>query len=91
MHIEVKQGSAATTKSGVTQKGKPYSIREQEVWFHADGQIFKSRVVLNGEQVAHPPGLYDIDGSSFGVNRFGELELQRLILKPRFQQPGARA
>lgn len=83
IHVEVKQGANAVTRTGTTKQGKPYSMREQECWFHADGQIFKTRVVLNGEQQAFAPGVYDVDGASFGVNRFGEVEMQRLVLKAR--------
>lgn len=78
-----------TTKSGVSQRsGKPYSIREQEVWVHTCDKEGRVRphpervlVTLDEGQAPYPPGSYSICPSSFLVDRFRMLDL-RLRLRP---------
>lgn len=86
MHIEIKQGSAATEKSGTsTKSGKPYSIRTQEAWaVFASGEVRKVKLPLNREQAAYPPGVYDLDlDNSLALNGYGEFQIGRVQLAPR--------
>jgi len=81
MKVEVKPGTNATVQSGTRKDGKAFSLRVQEAWLHSGGEIRKLRLTLNREQEAYPPGLYELDESSFGVNRWGDLEIRFVNLK----------
>lgn len=81
MKIEVKPGANATVQAGTRKDGKAFSLRVQEAWLHAGGEIRRLRLTLNREQEAYPPGLYEIDESSYGVNRWGDLEVRFVNLK----------
>ncbi|MGE0581714.1 MAG: single-stranded DNA-binding protein [Steroidobacteraceae bacterium] len=81
MKIEVKPGTSATVQSGTRKDGKAFSLRVQEAWLHAGGEIRKLRITLNREQEAFAAGWYGLDESSFGVNRWGDLEIRFVNLK----------
>lgn len=79
--LEEKRGVSART-------GKPYSIREQEVWFHTCDKSGQPRphpergsVVIDDDQRPYPPGRYSICPSSLFMGRFGSLDI-RVRLRP---------
>ncbi len=82
MKIEIKPGTNATVQSGTRKDGKAFSLRVQEAWMHSGGEVRKVRITLNREQEAYQPGAYEIDESSYGVNRWGDLEIRFLNLRP---------
>lgn len=64
-------------RSGISQKGKPYTIREQEAYIDL-GKRFpvETKLNLDEEQPAWPPGEYDIDViASLYVDRFGGMAI----------------
>lgn len=85
MKIEIKPGTSATVQTGTRKDGKAFSLRVQEAWLHAGGEIRKLRITLNREQEAYGAGLYEIDEGSYGVNRWGDLEIRFLTLKRAVQ------
>jgi len=81
MRFEIKPGTNATVQSGTRKDGKAFSLRVQEAWLHSGGEIRRIRLTLNREQEAYAPGFYVLDESSFGVNRWGDLEIRFVKLK----------
>jgi hypothetical protein len=83
-------------KSGVSSKtGKPYEIREQEVWVHLFDRDGKPNpypssvlVTLERDQPAYNPGEYTIHPSSFYANGYKQLAM-RLRLQPGKLQAAA--
>lgn len=81
MRIEVKPGTTATVQTGTRKDGKAFSLRVQEAWLHSGGEVRKLRLTLNREQEAYAAGSYEIDESSYGVNRWGDLEIRFVNLR----------
>jgi len=73
-------------QSGVSQKtGKNYHIRKQQAFAHMDGQKYPIAFTLNVPNDSQPyaPGFYQLNETSFFVDRFGALGLaQELRLVP---------
>ncbi|HCT9709919.1 TPA: DNA-binding protein [Citrobacter werkmanii] len=71
-------------RSGVSQKtGKPWIMREQQGYIHLGGtypRLFK--FTLGDNQVAYPAGKYKVSLSSFNVDRYSNLMVDRLCLEP---------
>lgn len=82
MKIEVKS-SAVETRSGVSKQGKPYSVRNQNVYWHKTGEPypFKVQISLEDGQEPYSPGFYTLSESSYKIGRFGDLEIDRFNLK----------
>ena len=75
LKIEIND-SEVQTITGVSAKGKPYSMQLQTAYFHQDGQVYpdKFEVILprpkNDKEVVspYPKGFYTVDYSkSFNV------------------------
>ena len=71
------------TKSGTALRtGKDYSIREQ-VGFAAMGDEVRKVVISLGEhQPVYAAGSYVVDDSTFTTDKYGQLVVARLVLKP---------
>jgi hypothetical protein len=61
---------------------KQFTFREQDGFIDLGDERRKVRVSLADDQAAYAPGVYEILDTSFGVSRFGDLEVSRLALKP---------
>lgn len=92
MKIEIV--SAETREqSGVSQKtGKNYHIRKQQGFVHLDGQKYPVAFTLNVPNDCQPysPGFYQLNESSFFVDRFGAFALSqelRLVPSPQASRP----
>lgn len=77
MKVQIKSADT-TTRSGTSKAGRQYTLKEQEAWISfRDGQVRKFRMVV---EHAYPVGMYEIDETSFSIDRFDNLELSRLKL-----------
>lgn len=84
MKIEIKS-TEIKSRSGVSSKtGKSYTMREQNGFVVLESEVYPIRVVISlaPEQVAYPPGVYQVQESSFFVDRYQKLAIGRLDLKP---------
>ncbi|QEY15132.1 DNA-binding protein [Cellvibrio sp. KY-GH-1] len=83
------------TRSGTSQKGKPYTINEQAAYMHI-GQPYPVQIKINLEngQPPYQPGNYDLHPQSFSADRFGGISVRPLLV-PRpaeqRQQPSVKA
>ena len=87
VHVE---SSAVTEKSGTSAKtGKPYRIREQEVFVYLmDSEGVEKRFptacrVGLDDQPPYPPGTYTLRPDCLYVGNFGQLMVGRVTLVPR--------
>lgn len=101
MSIRIEIKSEQLTPRQITPKqgpnvGKIMTFHEQEAWVllpGADGKPrpYPQRIVLNVDadkgQKAYAPGVYTLSDSAFFVNRFGSLELGRILLVAVAAQP----
>jgi hypothetical protein len=76
------KSTQTTTKSGVSAKGKPYSITEQEGFIELNDERRKLRVPLADGAAPFPVGDYHVGDGSFFVGDYGRLEIGRLDLVP---------
>jgi hypothetical protein len=81
--IEVKS-TEVIEKKGTSQKGKPYSIREQ----HAYIDIGKSypvevTIALDNGMSAFSPGIYEITPKCFYVKSFGQVGVDLSKIQPK--------
>jgi hypothetical protein len=82
MRFEVKDGSGPVVKTGTRKAdGRAFSVRLQEVWVGVNGEVRRINVMLNAEHPGYAPGLYELDESSFGFDRWGELTLRYVNLR----------
>lgn len=65
------------TRSGISQKGKPYTIVEQQGYVDLGKRYpVEFKLTLDEGQPAWVPGEYDVDlGNSIYVDRFGSLSI----------------
>lgn len=86
--IEIKSGTA--TDRTINTKNGPMNFREQEAWAHlydrdGNAQPYPQRILVDldvrANQLPYAPGLYQLDPSSFFVNRFGGLTVGRIKLR----------
>jgi|GEM_PF-1022322 len=89
--IEIESAELAI-KQGVSQKtNKEYCIREQSGYLKLPEFKYPQRFkfALEDDAQPYPAGNYTLDASCLWVNRFGELKLGRVRLKPvqTAQQP----
>jgi hypothetical protein len=82
MHFEIEKADVQV-KTGVSAKGKNYSIREQTGYVQLPGQKYPQavKVTLADDQQPYPPGKYQLAPESFFVGRFGDLQV-RPVLQP---------
>lgn len=76
-------------RSGTTQKGKPYTIREQQAYAHVLEETgkpakypVKMRVNLEDTQPPYQPGFYTLDPRCVMVGDFDRLTLGKIRLVP---------
>ena len=69
------------TRSGTSQKGKPYTINEQAAYMHI-GQPYPVQIRINLEngQPPYQPGNYNLHPSSFSADRFGGIAVRPLLI-----------
>lgn len=82
MKIQIKSTEVETIKGNSRATGKPYEIRKQGALFQNGDEVRKMNVMLGRDQSPYAPGLYEVDASSFDVNNFGDLFINRLVLSP---------
>jgi len=77
-------------RSGTSQKGKPYLIREQIAYAHTLGEDGKPgkypvrcKIGLEEKQAPYEPGFYSIDPRCFIVGDFDRVSIGRLRLIPQ--------
>jgi hypothetical protein len=88
--IEIKTAAIAI-KSGIAAKtGRPYEIREQQAWaflHDIDGKPsdypIGIRISLQKDQNPYEPGIYILLPASLYVDKFGQLALGRIALRPQ--------
>ncbi len=88
IRIEVDSKSV-DERSGTSQKGKPYLIREQGAYAHVLGEDGKPgkypvrcRIGLEEKQAPYEPGFYRIDPRCVLVGDFDRVAFGRLRLLP---------
>lgn len=82
INIEIKS-QETRTKSGVSKKGKPYSITEQFGWVTlANGETRRVVIALEDGALPYASGRYELHRDSLYVDGFGQLALGRLKLVP---------
>lgn len=75
------------TKSGVSKRGKPYSIREQAAMVSLpSGEVRRITLTLDDDAEALPLGQYEPKPSAFYVGGFGELMVS---MRAHHWQPAA--
>jgi len=84
IRIEITQSQAtATTRSGTSNDGRPYSIRQQSAYAYLGGEypeMFTFR--LDNDQAPYPTGLYILDASSVIVGNYSRLSIGNIKLIP---------
>jgi hypothetical protein len=72
--IEVKS-TEIRTHNGVSAKGRPWTMREQEAWCHFPNHPYPLLIKFSLKEGAqpYPVGFYSIATSSCEVNRYGNL------------------
>jgi len=80
--IEI-ESSAVKSRSGVSAKGREYTIRDQDALCFKPGSRYPDKIKVNvpDGQSAYQPGRYELHPDSFQVSRFGNLEI-RAVLSP---------
>lgn len=79
MRVQIKSADVVA-RSGVSSKGKPYTLNEQTAWVSfSDGQVRKFKLVVDH---AYPVGDYEVSDDSYTVDRFDNLGLARVKLVP---------
>lgn len=76
--------STAVTRSGTTQDGRAYSIRQQNAYAFLGGdypELFTFR--LNEDQAPYPAGYYTLDPSSLTVGNYNRLSIGFVKLIPK--------
>lgn len=89
MNFKIKaevESAFVDERSGISTKGKPYTIRSQKAWLFL-GSKFPKESVLNLEEGQRPysPGLYEIDLlPALDIGDFGRIVVdgRRVILQP---------
>jgi len=83
MKIEVKT-TEVVEKKGTSQKGKPYSIREQSAYMDI-GKAYPVEVTISLDN-GQPPfsaGVYEITPKCFFVKSFGQLGVDLSKIQPK--------
>ena len=80
--IEI-ESAEVKTRSGTSQRGNEYTIRDQNALCFKPGSRYPDKIKINvpDGQSAYQPGRYQLHPDSFQVSRFGNLEV-RPILSP---------
>ena len=83
MKIEVKT-TEVKEKKGTSQKGKPYSIREQSAYLDI-GKAYPVEVTiaLDNGMSAFSPGIYEITTKCFFVKSFGQIGVDLSKIQPK--------
>lgn len=82
--VEV-QSSEVNPRNLTTKKGKPMTLREQQVYFHIEGQAYpvRGRINVPDDRQPYQPGMYVLSGSNFYADNFGGLKLSmHTVLEP---------
>ena len=69
----------------VTKKGKNITLREQQVYFHIDGQAYpvRGRINIPDDRQPYPVGMYVLSDLNYYADNFGGLKLSmHTILEP---------
>jgi len=87
MKIEICSAEVTTQQGTVkngARAGQQYSLRKQQAFCHIEGQKYPSpfTLVLPDDVQVYQPGLYNLQESSFYVDKYGQLALgSRLVLQ----------
>ena len=83
MKIEIRDQKVENFSGTSSKTGKPFSMNKQEGYCHMDGQPYPQRIeiTLDDKSTGFPPGMYQMEETSFYVNRFGQLSIGTLKLK----------
>lgn len=75
INIEI-ESNHVDVRSGTSNSGQPYTIRNQMAWLH-NGKKYPTefKVRLDPDQAAYPAGKYTIDPSSFYVDKYNSLAI----------------
>lgn len=78
MKIEIVSSEVFSRTVRSKKDGKDYTFYTQEAYLH-DGSTYPTRfyVHVSGPAAAYSPGWYNLAGSSYFVDRFGNLALSR--------------
>jgi len=72
------------TKTGTSQKGRPYTLQSQVAYAYLPDKAFpvEISITLQGDKVPYPKGSYQLDPASLTVGSYGRLEIGNIVLKP---------
>lgn len=84
MKIEIAEQRVQNVSGTSGKTGKVFSINKQVGWLHMEDQKYPVRIeiTLDDNSTGYPPGQYEISAQSFYVDRFSQLQVGRLKLRP---------
>lgn len=74
MEVEIKKGKSKT--------GRDYAIPEQQAFMHTDEEVRRIKLTLPQGAQPYPIGEYTLHESSFSVDGYGGLMIDRVRLSP---------
>lgn len=80
MKIEITQDDGRVQSRAITTRnGDNMNVHSQTAYLHRTGRAYPDPFRLNvrNPSEAHAPGIYELDPSSFRINGYGDLEINR--------------
>lgn len=78
MRIEIKSTELKNKQGTGKTSGKAYNFFEQKAWAHLPDKPYPIEMTLTVDSgsSAYAQGMYDLNPSSFYVNKYGQLEVK---------------
>jgi len=81
--VEIKSVETKQVEGISKLTGKPFSFPAQSGFIGINGEVRRLEFGLGTNQAPYKPGRYRVADSTFTVNRYGRLEVDRLVLEPQ--------